>query len=94
MYALSAFSSCYKLKECFSDATLITQRFHFARVPHQYKHVLGWYRLLKELRDNGVNAICIFDGDDRSVAKLQEVRIQCSSMKRRLTSEGRPKDVD
>ena len=42
-------------------------------MPHPYRHVLGWYRLLKELKDNDVNAICVFDGKERSLAKSDEV---------------------
>ena len=56
-----------------SDGTLITQRFHFAPEPHLSRHVLGWYRLAQELNDNGVQAVCIFDGKERSAAKAQEV---------------------
>ncbi|THH21156.1 hypothetical protein EW146_g327 [Bondarzewia mesenterica] len=55
------------------DGTLITQRFHFAPMPHPYKHVLGWYRLLRELRESDVRAICVFDGEQRSTAKSDEV---------------------
>ncbi|KAF7344554.1 Flap endonuclease 1 [Mycena sanguinolenta] len=55
-----------------SDGTLITQRLHFAQVPHNYRHVLGWYRLVKELQDSGVSAICVFDGKERSAAKARE----------------------
>ncbi|KAF7426147.1 hypothetical protein PC9H_008513 [Pleurotus ostreatus] len=55
------------------DGTLITQRFHYAPLPHQYRHVLGWYRLAQELRDNGVNALCVFDGKERNLAKAREV---------------------
>ncbi|KAF8345313.1 PIN domain-like protein [Amanita rubescens] len=54
------------------DGTLITQRMHFAPVPHQYRHVLGWYRLVKELEDSGVSAICVFDGKERNLAKARE----------------------
>ncbi|KAK1218601.1 hypothetical protein PQX77_018717 [Marasmius sp. AFHP31] len=54
------------------DGTLITQRLHFAPVPHPYRHVLGWYRIIQELRSNGVEAICIFDGKERSTAKAKE----------------------
>ncbi|KAI5123645.1 hypothetical protein M0805_001678 [Coniferiporia weirii] len=54
------------------DGTLITQRLHWAQTPHHYRHVLGWYRLITELKDNGVNAICVFDGKSRSSAKAQE----------------------
>ena len=56
-----------------SDGTLITQRFHFAQAPHPYRHVLGWYRLVRELNDAGVSAICVFDGKQRSLAKAREV---------------------
>ncbi|KAK2464559.1 hypothetical protein APHAL10511_003417 [Amanita phalloides] len=45
---------------------------HFAPVPHQYRHVLGWYRLAKELEESGVSAICVFDGKERSLAKARE----------------------
>ncbi|THH05377.1 hypothetical protein EW145_g4844 [Phellinidium pouzarii] len=54
------------------DGTLITQRLHWAQIPHRYRHVLGWYRIISELKDNDVNAICVFDGKERSVAKVHE----------------------
>lgn len=56
-----------------SDGTLITQRLHFAQVPFPYKHVLGWYRLIRELRESDVKVICVFDGTERTAAKAQEV---------------------
>lgn len=59
-------------KKIVIDGTLITQRFHFTPEPHLYRHVLGWYRLAQELDDNGVQAICVFDGKQRSAAKAQE----------------------
>ncbi|KAJ7754478.1 PIN domain-like protein [Mycena metata] len=59
-------------KKIVIDGTLITQRLHFAQVPHDYRHVLGWYRLVKELQDSGVSAICVFDGKERSAAKARE----------------------
>ncbi|KAI0035488.1 PIN domain-like protein [Vararia minispora EC-137] len=55
------------------DGTLITQRLHFAPVPHTYRHVLGWFRLMQEFRESGVNAICVFDGKQRSEAKQNEI---------------------
>ncbi|EIN08410.1 PIN domain-like protein [Punctularia strigosozonata HHB-11173 SS5] len=55
------------------DGTLVTQRMHFAPAPHPYRHVLGWYRLAQELRENGVRAICVFDGLERSAAKQNEL---------------------
>lgn len=58
----------------YSDGTLITQRFHFAPDPREYRHVLGWYRLMEELRENSINAICVFDGKERNAAKADEVR--------------------
>ncbi|KAL5528507.1 hypothetical protein ACEPAF_7643 [Sanghuangporus sanghuang] len=54
------------------DGTLITHRFHYAPSPYEHRHVLGWYRTITELRDNNVNAICVFDGVGRSDAKLLE----------------------
>ncbi|EEB88462.1 hypothetical protein MPER_13691, partial [Moniliophthora perniciosa FA553] len=50
---LKAFSG----KRIVLDGTLITQRLHFAQVPHPYRHVMGWYRILKELTDYAVEAI-------------------------------------
>ncbi|KAI0947955.1 hypothetical protein AcW1_009585 [Taiwanofungus camphoratus] len=51
------------------DGTLITQRLHFAPMPHSHRHVLGWYRIMKELQECNVQAICVFDGKQRSLAK-------------------------
>ncbi|KAG2134858.1 PIN domain-like protein [Suillus clintonianus] len=55
------------------DGTLITQRLHFAPMPHPHRHVLGWHRIITELKECNVKAICVFDGRDRSVAKAREV---------------------
>ncbi|KAF8219960.1 hypothetical protein L208DRAFT_1336537 [Tricholoma matsutake] len=46
------------------DGMLIMQHFHFApwQTPHCHCHVLGWYRLIKELNNANVSTICIFDG--------------------------------
>ncbi|KAG6919813.1 hypothetical protein DXG01_000315 [Tephrocybe rancida] len=55
-----------------SDGTLITQRLHFAPAPHPYRHVLGWYRLARELQEAGVDAVCVFDGKERNMAKARE----------------------
>lgn len=63
--------------QLYRDGTLLTQRFHFAQIPHPYRHVLGWYRLIKELEHFGVEAICVFDGKERNLAKAQEVNIPC-----------------
>lgn len=46
-------------------------------MPHKYRHVLGWYRLIHELREHGIRAICVFDGEERTVAKSNEV---CASL--------------
>lgn len=51
----------------------MTQRLHWALIPHKYRHVLGWYRLIGELNENEVKVICVFDGKERSVAKALEV---------------------
>lgn len=56
------------------DGTLITQRLHYAPSPHQFRHVLGWYHLAREMNENGVSAVCIFDGQKRSKAKAEESR--------------------
>lgn len=57
----------------FSDGTLITQRLHFAPMPCQNRHILGWYRLIRELKESGVGVICVFDGAERGFAKQREV---------------------
>ncbi|KAF8340685.1 PIN domain-like protein [Cantharellus anzutake] len=54
------------------DGTLVTQRLHFSNIPYEFKHILGWHRLLMELRDNNVGVICVFDGKERSEAKQAE----------------------
>ncbi|KAI9465765.1 PIN domain-like protein [Lactarius psammicola] len=54
------------------DGTLVTQRFHFAPMPHEYRHILGWYRLIQEFREHGIRAICVFDGEERTTAKSRE----------------------
>ncbi|KZT69944.1 PIN domain-like protein [Daedalea quercina L-15889] len=55
------------------DGTLITQRLHFSPMPHRHRHVLGWYRIMKELAECDVRAICVFDGKERSLAKELEM---------------------
>jgi len=60
-------------KKVIIDGTLLTQRLHFAPMPHQYRHVLGWYRIAKELQESEVQAVCVFDGRERSDAKQNEV---------------------
>ncbi|KAG9313407.1 PIN domain-like protein [Chiua virens] len=55
------------------DGTLVTQRLHFAPMPHPYRHIIGWHRILTELRDSDVRAICVFDGKQRTAAKAREV---------------------
>ncbi|KAF7984695.1 hypothetical protein HWV62_12988 [Athelia sp. TMB] len=54
------------------DGTLITQRLHFASIPWTHRHVLGWYKILQELRESDVDAICVFDGQERNQAKARE----------------------
>ncbi|KAG1720055.1 PIN domain-like protein [Suillus lakei] len=55
------------------DGTLITQRLHFAPMPHPHRHILGWHRIITELKECNVQAICVFDGRDRNIAKAREV---------------------
>ncbi|EMD35532.1 hypothetical protein CERSUDRAFT_116277 [Gelatoporia subvermispora B] len=54
------------------DGTLVTQRLHFVAHPHPFRHVIGWYRLIRELQDCNVKAICVFDGKERNIAKAME----------------------
>ena len=42
-------------------------------MPHQYRHILGWFRLINELREHDIRTICVFDGDERTAAKSNEV---------------------
>ena len=42
-------------------------------MPHQYRHILGWFRLINELREHGIRSICVFDGEERTAAKSSEV---------------------
>lgn len=56
-----------------SDGTLVTQRLHFTSMPWDQRHVLGWHRIIQELKDSGVKAICVFDGLERNKAKADEV---------------------
>ena len=79
MYVLAIGRKTTRADRMHSDGTLITQRLHFALMPHPYRHVLGWYRLAKELRGANVRAICVFDGPERSLAKQAEVRIPRSA---------------
>ncbi|KAI0366819.1 PIN domain-like protein [Pilatotrama ljubarskyi] len=60
-------------KKIVIDGTLITQRFHFAPIPHPFRHVVCWYRLIKHLQATNVKVICVFDGKVRSAAKQREM---------------------
>lgn len=60
-----------------SDATLVTQRLYFAQTPHEHRHVLGWYRMLTELKEHNIGVIAVFDGKERSQAKQSEVSWSC-----------------
>ncbi|TFK34465.1 PIN domain-like protein [Crucibulum laeve] len=74
-------------KKIVIDGTLITQRLHFAPSPHPYRHVLGWFRIAQELSENGVSAICVFDGKERSSAKAKEVERR-RELRRLVTARG------
>jgi hypothetical protein len=65
----------HSLNSVIRDGTLITQRLYFAPSPCAHRHVIGWYRLIREAQGAGVNTICIFDGKQRHEAKAQEVSI-------------------
>ena len=44
-------------------------------MPYHYRHVLGWYRIVKEFDEAGTNLVCVFDGKERTEAKKAEVRV-------------------
>ncbi|KAG5727812.1 putative flap endonuclease 1 like protein [Termitomyces sp. T112] len=60
-------------KKVVIDGTLITQRLHFAPMPHPYRHVQMWHRLMRELQEAGVSVVCVFDGKERNTAKAREI---------------------
>jgi hypothetical protein len=64
-----------------SDGTLITQRLHYSPMPVPNRHVLGWYRIIRELQEANVGVICVFDGEKRSFAKQPEVFFVCYYIK-------------
>ncbi|KAF8531084.1 hypothetical protein JB92DRAFT_243407 [Gautieria morchelliformis] len=41
-------------------------------MPCDNRHILGWYRLIRELKASGVGVICVFDGAERGLAKQRE----------------------
>jgi hypothetical protein len=45
-------------------------------MPHEHRHILGWYRLIQEFREHGIRAICVFDGEERTTAKSNEVSMR------------------
>ncbi|GAB1517275.1 hypothetical protein RhiTH_000320 [Rhizoctonia solani] len=55
------------------DGTLITQRLFYTPDSRPHRHVLGWYQLIQELRQNKISVICVFDGEGRIPAKQNEV---------------------
>ncbi|KAI6124421.1 hypothetical protein EDD16DRAFT_1766861 [Pisolithus croceorrhizus] len=44
-------------------------------MPHHHRHVLGWHRIVTELREFDVHPICVFDGQERSAAKRREASL-------------------
>ncbi|KAN0064135.1 hypothetical protein ACQY0O_003302 [Thecaphora frezii] len=50
------------------DATLLTQKIHFADDPHPSRHLIGFYRLINSLRENGASPIMIFDHPSKRLA--------------------------
>lgn len=74
-------------KKIVIDGTLITQRLHFAQAPHPYRHIIGWYRIAREVEESGVSAICVFDGKERNAAKAREVQRR-RDVRRLATSRG------
>lgn len=64
-------------------------------MPHSHRHVLGWNRILTELQECGVHAICVFDGHERSGAKAREVSLAyaCSGCKTELWQVARRREI-
>lgn len=55
------------------DATLLVQRFHFSDDELPYRHVIGFYRLIRSLRASDVYPIFVFDHlSSRLKAKARE----------------------
>ncbi|KZO94129.1 PIN domain-like protein [Calocera viscosa TUFC12733] len=54
------------------DGNLITQRLHFGATSHAHRHVVGWFKVINDLRANGVGVITVWDGKERSSAKARE----------------------
>ena len=80
-------ASLYPLLHIFvftRDATLLTQRFHFGAGVHN-RHVSRWYRFINNLKASNVNAICVFDGKERNLAKAREVDSVLTLAKLHLT---------
>ncbi|EPQ27671.1 uncharacterized protein PFL1_04809 [Pseudozyma flocculosa PF-1] len=50
------------------DATLLIQKLHFADDPHPSRHLIGFYRLLNSLRENGVAPLMVFDHPSKRLA--------------------------
>ncbi|KAG6828094.1 hypothetical protein H0H92_009249 [Tricholoma furcatifolium] len=69
------------------DGTLITQRLHFAPSPHPYRHIQGWYKLARDLREAGVSVVCVFDGQQRHIAKAREHERR-KEMQRKVMARG------
>ncbi|KAF8758315.1 PIN domain-like protein [Rhizoctonia solani] len=44
------------------DGTLITQRLFYTPDSRPHRHVLGWYQLIQELRQNKISVICFLMG--------------------------------
>ncbi|KAF9010172.1 PIN domain-like protein [Cyathus striatus] len=59
-------------KKIVIDGTLITQRLHFVQSQNRHRHVIGWYRIARDLRASNVQALCVFDGLERNLAKARE----------------------
>ncbi|EJU02350.1 PIN domain-like protein [Dacryopinax primogenitus] len=54
------------------DGNLVTQRLHFGAGSHEHGHIIGWYKMIKDMHANGVGVITVWDGKERSSAKARE----------------------
>lgn len=58
---LSSFAAIPRATRLAIDATLLVQRLHFADDQHAERHVIGFNRLIKQLREHGLIPIMVFD---------------------------------
>lgn len=58
---LPSFAAVPRSSRLAIDATLLVQRLHFADDNHPSRHVIGFHRLIRQLREHGLIPIMVFD---------------------------------